>query len=338
MLKKIAAFFALAAALFAFPGEALASEAFVRSIAEQAEHFLYNQTDEELKQVAQTFCDPQGREMTRQEARDADHIVMYKQGEDNTGVIYLWPGNHNDGAVETVAFATRDKSLAFGGGVKVGDPISKALDSGIMEGQYFERSSGDGTATAHLWSTGPYTLSMFSIDGKITHVSYFSNYLLEKVTVRDDLTAYLKSPQPPRGAQPAAPQKTAVESAGGTNDTSSGVDVINSYPISQREKNNLSIQQRGAYNLYANKKYADAYAAFAKLADAYDCNYLSAYWAGAAAEKLKKNDEAREWYARAAGINPNYKPALDALAKMSGRPSAPPGGTNDKSIWDKYLR
>ncbi|MDR1516246.1 MAG: hypothetical protein LBS45_11180, partial [Synergistaceae bacterium] len=91
--------------------------------------------------------------------------------------------------------------------------------------------------------------------------------------------------------------------------------------------------------LYSQKKYQEAYDIFTTLADRYyGCNYLSAYWAGAAAEKLKHADNARRWYKRALEVNPDYKPAQDALAKLSGEPKSGSGaGSKDGTIWDKYL-
>ena len=44
-------------------------------------------------------------------------------------------------------------------------------------------------------------------------------------------------------------------------------------------------------------------------------NYLSAYWAGVSAHKLKKTDEALQWIDKALAINPDYKPAQDFKSK-----------------------
>ena len=74
--------------------------------------------------------------------------------------------------------------------------------------------------------------------------------------------------------------------------------------------------QRNAYNKFKNGKYKDAYAEFCRAADAHSSvNYLSAYWAGVSAHKLKKADEALEWIDKALAINPDYTPAQDFKAK-----------------------
>jgi TolA-binding protein len=113
-------------------------------------------------------------------------------------------------------------------------------------------------------------------------------------------------------------QADAPERAGFDPNQSSDSKVINTYPISQRDRNTLGIAQRGAYSLYAKRRYKDALEAFAKLADDYpSCNYLSAYWAGMTALKMRgKRDEAKEWFDRALAINPNYQPAIDQKEKL----------------------
>ena len=39
------------------------------------------------------------------------------------------------------------------------------------------------------------------------------------------------------------------------------------------------------------------------------------YWAGVAAHRLKKNDEALQWMNRALAVNPQYEPASDYKSK-----------------------
>jgi TolA-binding protein len=112
-------------------------------------------------------------------------------------------------------------------------------------------------------------------------------------------------------AEAAAP---AIEK--GDPNLSTDSKVIESYPLSSVEKNTLGIQHRNAYNLYAKKRYKDAYPAFSKLAEDYECNYLSAYWAGVTALKLKLKDEAGDWFDKAIEINPDYEPAIDARSKL----------------------
>jgi TolA-binding protein len=68
--------------------------------------------------------------------------------------------------------------------------------------------------------------------------------------------------------------------------------------------------------MYSAKRYKEALEAFGSLADEYECNYLSAYWAGMASLKLKDNSGAAEWFDLALTRRPTYKPALDERAKI----------------------
>jgi TolA-binding protein len=121
--------------------------------------------------------------------------------------------------------------------------------------------------------------------------------------------------QPEPALAPAA--KTAAE-LGFDPNTTTDAKVINSYPLSSKEKNMLGIQQRNAYNLYSKKQYQKALEAFSKLADDYpDMNYLSAYWAGMSSLKIKNGKTAaKEWFDKALAINPDYKPAEAERAKI----------------------
>jgi tetratricopeptide (TPR) repeat protein len=124
-------------------------------------------------------------------------------------------------------------------------------------------------------------------------------------------------PEPePERVTPPEPKRAAE--LGFDPNTTTDAKVINSYPLTSREKNTLGIRQRSAYNMYAKKKYRDALAAFSKLADDYpEINYLSAYWAGMTSLKIKNGRaEALEWFNRALEINPDYKPAATEKAKL----------------------
>jgi TolA-binding protein len=96
------------------------------------------------------------------------------------------------------------------------------------------------------------------------------------------------------------------------------VDVIKTYSISLPDQRTLEIQHRGAWNLYSKKNYKAALDKFSELVDAYpDDNYLSAYWAGMSALKIKgRKDEAASWFERALDINADYQPAIDELGKL----------------------
>ncbi|MDR1472915.1 MAG: hypothetical protein LBS75_10380 [Synergistaceae bacterium] len=112
------------------------------------------------------------------------------------------------------------------------------------------------------------------------------------------------------------------EVAGVDPDNTTDAKLIEAYNfISPAERNNLGIQHRGAYKMYSAKRYKDAFEAFAKLADDCPGNYLSAYWAGMSAAKLKSYKEAVKWFDRTLEINPNYQPAIDGRAQAEGKDS-----------------
>ncbi|MCL1875454.1 MAG: CsgG/HfaB family protein [Synergistaceae bacterium] len=98
-------------------------------------------------------------------------------------------------------------------------------------------------------------------------------------------------------------------------DNSTDAKVIQTYDMDPGDANMLGIRHRNAMNKYNGKKYNDAYADFCELAEEYSGNYLDAYWAGVAAEKLKKKDESLEWIDFALSINPDYKPAAEFKRK-----------------------
>jgi TolA-binding protein len=115
---------------------------------------------------------------------------------------------------------------------------------------------------------------------------------------------------PPRGGEPSD------DAAGVDPDNKTDAKLIDTYPLSSRDRNMLGIQQRNAFRLYSKRKYKDALAAFSALAEQYDCNYLSAYWAGMAALKAKDNAKAAEFFDLALSRNPNYQPALREKEKL----------------------
>ena len=101
--------------------------------------------------------------------------------------------------------------------------------------------------------------------------------------------------------------------------------LIDAYDFMDPQKRNtLGIQHRGAWQMYSNKRYKDALEIFTQLADDYEGNYMSAYWAGMCAVKLNSGKEASKWFNSALEINPNYQPAVDALAKLGDEPANKP--------------
>jgi hypothetical protein len=95
-------------------------------------------------------------------------------------------------------------------------------------------------------------------------------------------------------------------------DTSTGLDVIETYPLPPIARSNLRAGQTNARNLYERGQYAESLAMFKQLAESYRGNYLSAYWAGMASLRLDRKKDALAWFDRALAVNPNYRPALEA--------------------------
>jgi curli biogenesis system outer membrane secretion channel CsgG/TolA-binding protein len=127
--------------------------------------------------------------------------------------------------------------------------------------------------------------------------------------------------------RPSAPRSPAVAGTyawkqvdGVDMNSTTDAKLIETYPLTSVEKNTIGIQHRGAYQLYSNKKYKDAFEIFSKLAIDFSCNYLSAYWAGVSATKLGSNKEAEKWFDHALAINGNYEPAIDGKAKLGENP------------------
>ncbi|MDR1514376.1 MAG: hypothetical protein LBS45_01665 [Synergistaceae bacterium] len=92
--------------------------------------------------------------------------------------------------------------------------------------------------------------------------------------------------------------------------------LIKTFPLTEVEMYALEIQHRGAYALYSQKRYHEALDSFSVQSLEYFGNYLSPYWAGRCAQKIKEGGEAVEWFKRALAINPDYQPAKNALTEL----------------------
>ena len=116
-------------------------------------------------------------------------------------------------------------------------------------------------------------------------------------------------PAPAASAAPAAPvaSNQALE-----NESTDPGKVVGSYPLNPGDKNFRRVGHINAGKL----KGKQAYDAFVELAESYKGDYLAAFKAGDEALKLKKSDDALKWYNNALAINPNYRPAIDARAKL----------------------
>ena len=92
-------------------------------------------------------------------------------------------------------------------------------------------------------------------------------------------------------------------------DTSTDAKVIETYNLDAGAGNILAIRHRGAMNKFNGQNYDEAYADFSGMANEFSGNYLAAYWAGVAAQRLENDDESLEWMEHALEINPSYHPA-----------------------------
>jgi hypothetical protein len=127
------------------------------------------------------------------------------------------------------------------------------------------------------------------------------------------------------------PKETWVESIGGGNSSSrtpssprqssrplenQSTDpskVISTYSLSSGEANVRRIAHVNAQKLSGKR----AYDQYVELANSYSGDYLAAYQAGRIAQQLKRNDDARTWYDKALGINPEYKPAQSSRQRLN---------------------
>ena len=147
--------------------------------------------------------------------------------------------------------------------------------------------------------------------------------------VKPAVTTTTQPAAAPAATRPVAPRTDApVQSSSSTSNPvfnprlginpnqSTDSKVIQTYSIESGLANILGIQHRNAYNRYRVGRYKAAYEGFIEAAEAYEGNYLSAYWAGVTAHKLRKKNEAIKWFDVALQANPEYQPALDYKKKL----------------------
>jgi curli biogenesis system outer membrane secretion channel CsgG len=120
-------------------------------------------------------------------------------------------------------------------------------------------------------------------------------------------------------AQPQKGQQQYRQPSRGPDPNSdTGPSLVYSFPLDRNVAAALEERQREAQNMLAGGRYMEAYAEFRKLAESYSFDYLSAYWAGVAVMRMNKPGAAAAWFDRALSINPSYRPALDARARING--------------------
>jgi hypothetical protein len=88
--------------------------------------------------------------------------------------------------------------------------------------------------------------------------------------------------------------------------------LIRTFPLSQAEMNALEIEHRGAWSLYSKGRFAEALDSFSRQSVSFRGNYLSPYWAGMSALRLRDVQAATAWFDSALVINPYFLPARNA--------------------------
>jgi hypothetical protein len=264
----------------------------------------YVQTLNKSPEVLKTYCDMSGKPIKDVSTMGQYDIVRYVQNKNEVSVELRPAGGVIELLTENPAFKLPD-------GSGVGDPVGGVTKPAVVPGDYSRLA--DSGFVRHTWLRDGRVTVILERDAKIASIIFINSTKMKGVTINEEYAKFLGSGGK-NESKAEAGRKAESPPAGSELNDSTDAKVINAYPLSSKEKNTLGIQHRAAYNLYSKKKYKDAYAAFSKLADEYDVNYLSAYWAGVTAQKLKKNDEAKTWFERALAINPNYHPAKDALA------------------------
>lgn len=100
--------------------------------------------------------------------------------------------------------------------------------------------------------------------------------------------------------------------------------MILTYNIPAERRRDLIAMQRAAYQKYSSNRITQAFEDYVAAAEAEpNANYLAAYWAGLAAERLRnRREDALTWANRALEINPNYRPAQELKRRLeSSRPA-----------------
>ena len=97
--------------------------------------------------------------------------------------------------------------------------------------------------------------------------------------------------------------------------------MILTYKIPAQKRRELIAMQREAYGRYSANRITQALESYTAAFEAEPTvNYLAAYWAGLAAERLRnRRDEALEWANRALEINPDYRPAQELKRRLESR-------------------
>ena len=92
--------------------------------------------------------------------------------------------------------------------------------------------------------------------------------------------------------------------------------LIESYQISERERDNVRGIYQTGMEYYKDKKYKEAYKQFLLGAMDSDYDVLNTYWAGMSAQRMGSQKSARRHFEAALKLNPDYQPAKKALKSL----------------------
>ncbi|MBQ3449925.1 MAG: hypothetical protein IJG34_08545, partial [Synergistaceae bacterium] len=107
-------------------------------------------------------------------------------------------------------------------------------------------------------------------------------------------------------------------------DNSTEAAMILTYKLPAARRRELIAMQRAAYQKYSSNRITQAFEDYSAAAEAEpNVNYLAAYWAGLAAERLRnRRDDALTWANKALEINPNYRPAQELKRRLESHSSS----------------
>ncbi|MBR0222603.1 MAG: hypothetical protein IJQ63_12625, partial [Synergistaceae bacterium] len=147
----------------------------------------------------------------------------------------------------------------------------------------------------------------------------------EEINNRDKVLAGKESEFKTRAERVAARENLLDEIPGFNPDTATESTIMYTFGLAKAERDAMKALHDSAMGKFRNNRITQAYDEFSKAAELQPrVNYLSAYWAAAAAERLRnRRGDAVNWVNKALAINPNYKPAQDLKKRLEAAPKAP---------------
>ncbi|MBQ8693547.1 MAG: hypothetical protein IJ520_10435, partial [Synergistaceae bacterium] len=144
-----------------------------------------------------------------------------------------------------------------------------------------------------------------------------------EISQRDKVLAGKEAEFKVRAERVAARENLLAEIPGFNPDTATESTIIYTFGLSKAERDAVKALHDNGAAKFRNNRITQAYDDFVKAAELQPrVNYLSAYWAAAAAERLRnRRDDAVNWVNKALAINPNYKPAQELKKRLERAPT-----------------